>query len=217
MNIIKQLFKENLIQITQNYFVLSNDSDDTNQHQVNDSYDFQWKLVNETKERDTAWAFQKKWYLELYGFKTEENLANFLQTKKVILDAGCSLGYKAAWFAELAPNSCIIGVDYSDGAMYASKHFKDIKNLVYVKGDIANTGLNDSVIDYISCDQVLQHTESPKKTLIEFNRIMNNQGELAVYVYRRKALPRELIDTYFRTESIKISTEHDIYQSNTYL
>jgi len=213
MNIIKQLFKENLIQNTKNYFVLSEDSDDSNQHQVNDSYDFQWKLVNETKERDTAWSFQKKWYLELYGFKTEENLAKFLQTKKVILDAGCGLGYKAAWFAELAPNSCIIGIDYSDGALYASEHFKDIENLVFVKGDIANTGFNNSVIDYISCDQVLQHTESPKKTLIEFNRIMNNQGELAVYVYRKKALPRELIDTYFRTETKKISIEQKVKMS----
>lgn len=60
--------------------------------------------------------------------------------------------------------------------MYASKHFKDIKKLVYLKGDIANTKLNNSVIDYISCDQVLQHTESPKKTLIEFNRIIKNKG-----------------------------------------
>lgn len=68
MNIIKQLFKGNLIQNKKNYFVLSNDA---NQHKVNDSYGFLWKLVNETKDRDAAWTFQKKWYLELYGLKTE--------------------------------------------------------------------------------------------------------------------------------------------------
>lgn len=41
---------------------------------------------------------QKEWYLQLYEFANEKALSEYLQTKHVIYDAGCGLGYKTAWF-----------------------------------------------------------------------------------------------------------------------
>ena len=52
--------------------------------------------------------WQLSWYLELYGFETEEAFGKYLSTKNVILDAGCGLGYKAAWFAKLNPKATVI-------------------------------------------------------------------------------------------------------------
>jgi ubiquinone/menaquinone biosynthesis C-methylase UbiE len=51
----------------------------------------------------------------------------------------------------------------------------------------------------ILCDQVLHHTHSPNLTLKEFSRVLKPGGRLLTYVYRKKALPRELLDDYFRT------------------
>ncbi|MBK7637071.1 MAG: hypothetical protein IPJ13_24470 [Saprospiraceae bacterium] len=51
------------------------------------------------------------------------------------------MGYKAAWLAELAPHAIVIGIDISEAAYIAAKNFYNIKNLYFVKGDIADTKL----------------------------------------------------------------------------
>jgi hypothetical protein len=43
--------------------------------------------------------------------------------------------------------------------------------------------------------------------MIELSRILSPSGELAVYVYAKKALPRELMDDYFRVKTKEISKE----------
>ena len=43
--------------------------------------------------------------------------------------------------------------------------------------------------------------------MIELSRILSSGGELAVYVYAKKALPRELLDDYFRSKTKEISKE----------
>ena len=51
------------------------------------------------------------------------------------------LGYKAAWFARLAPDSLVVCMDFSDAIFSATERYQDYPNIVFVKGDIANTGL----------------------------------------------------------------------------
>jgi ubiquinone/menaquinone biosynthesis C-methylase UbiE len=150
---------------------------------------------------------QKEWYLKLYGFENEEELGKFLKTKKYIFDAGCGLGFKAKWFADLSPDSVVIAMDFSDACIVAAKNYKDIKNLFFIKGDIADTVFLDNSIDYVSCDQVIMHTEIPEETFSELTRITKEDGEFACYVYAKKALPRELIDDYFRVETKNLSNE----------
>lgn len=202
-----QLFKQDVQTLKSNLIVVAAQSEYENQAQNNESYSLQWKMVDEIEEKKKAWAMQKRWYLELYGFKTEENLKAFLQDKQVILDAGCGLGYKAAWFAELAPHATVIAMDFSESVFIASEYYQGVDNLLFARGDIADTGLKSGVVDYVSCDQVLQHTEVPENTLAEFNRILKDSGKLAVYVYRKKALPRELLDTHFREKTKALSYE----------
>ena len=158
-------------------------------------------------EQKKLFEFQKKWYLKLYGFTDEKELRTYLCKKKIILDAGCGLGYKAKWFADLSPDSIVIGMDYSDASYVAAKNYVDTPNLFFVRGDIGNTKIKSSTIDYVSCDQVIHHTENPEKTMIELSRILSSGGELAVYVYAKKALPRELLDDYFRSKTKEISKE----------
>lgn len=207
---ISHLFSNEVQHLKSNLIIVTDSSEHENQSQNNESYSLQWKMVDEIEEKKKAWAMQKRWYLELYGFKTEANLKSFLTDKQVILDAGCGLGYKAAWFAELAPHATVIGMDFSESVYISSEYFQTHENLLFVRGDIADTGLKDNVIDYVSCDQVLQHTEVPENTLAEFNRILNPAGKLAVYVYRKKALPRELLDTHFREKTKELSYQEKL-------
>ena len=89
-------------------------------------------------------------------------------------------------------------MDFSDAAQIAAKIYIDLPNLFFVQGDIAHTTFGDGSIDYVSCDQVIHHTENPEQTFAELTRITSAVGEFACYFYAKKALPRELLDDYFR-------------------
>ena len=174
-------------------------SGDKNQQQTNEMFSEKWEKVEEQDVMQSAQKFQLQWHMPLYGFKDEKDLSYFLSSKRIIIDAGCGLGYKSAWFAQLAPSSTVIGIDFSESISIAANRYKDIKNLYFVRGDIAKTGLLPNSIDYILCDQVIHHTENPEKTFSHLASLLKKDGEFACYVYAKKALPRELLDEYFRT------------------
>ena len=71
-------------------------------------------------------------------------------------------------------------------------------NSGFIKGDIAKTNIKPNSIDYVSCDQVIHHTEKPDETFAHLSNITKPNGEFACYVYAKKALPRELLDSHFR-------------------
>lgn len=205
---VKELFKDNII-ITDNFITVQKDADNTeaNQQQTQDIFSDKWVEADEYKNINKLYEFQFEWFLSLYGFKSEEKLAAYLATKKTIIDTGCGLGYKAAWFARLAPHATVLGVDISDAINVAAKNFKQYPNLFFFRGDIANTGLKDGVIDFTVCDQVIMHTEVPEQTFKHLSDITSPGGEFACYVYSKKALPRELVDDYFRKATHTISKE----------
>jgi SAM-dependent methyltransferase len=208
MQNIKKLFKTD-VTIKGNFITLSTyvDSLENNQDQTKDIFSEKWVQADDYKNIEKLYEFQFDWFLSLYGFSSEEDLKDYLLDKKVIIDTGCGLGYKAAWFAKLAPHAIVLGVDISDSIFVAAKNFKDLNNLYFFNGDIANTGLKDGVVDFTVCDQVIMHTEVPEQTFKHLCNITSDGGEFACYVYSKKALPRELIDTYFREATHKISSD----------
>lgn len=205
---VKLLFKEK-ITIEGNFIVLDSQAEKTasNQQQTQDIFSEKWVEADEYKNIDKLYNFQFEWFLKLYGFESEKKLAEYLATKKTIIDTGCGLGYKAAWFAKLAPHAIVLGVDISDAINVAAKNFKEYTNLFFFRGDIANTGLKDNVIEFTVCDQVIMHTEIPEKTFKHLSAVTSPSGEFACYVYSKKALPRELVDDYFRNATHNINKE----------
>lgn len=194
---IKNLFTEE-VTVKGNLIYLQSESSFENQQQTNDVFSEKWKKVDEKDSLDKLYEFQYDWYFKLYGFEGKEGLREFLTNKKVIFDAGCGLGYKAALFAELAPSSTVIGMDFSDSAIIAAEKYAHLPNLYFIQGDIAASKLKSGSIDYVSCDQVIMHTENPEKTFQHLSSLLKRDGEFACYVYSKKALPRELVDDYFR-------------------
>ena len=187
------------VQFNGNIINIKQEVSPNNQQQTSEAFSEKWTQYETSNEKNKVYDMQKQWYLKLYGFKSEDCLANFLKTKKYILDAGCGLGYKAKWFADLSPNSIVIAMDISDACEIAAKNYKDTKNLFFIRGDIANTPFIDNSIDYVSCDQVIMHTQVPENTFKELVRVMKQDGEFSCYVYVKKALPRELLDEHFRS------------------
>lgn len=195
------------VQLTGNYASLIESSGDTNQQQTNEVFSEKWDKYASTDELETFYAFQREWYLKLYGFADEAALAAHLEGCELILDAGCGLGYKAAWFARLAPHALVVGMDFSAAAEQAAGLYPELDNLVFLRGDIARTPFRDGAVDYVSCDQVIMHTEDPEATFAELARITAADGQFACYFYAKKALPRELVDDYFRVHCKEVSTE----------
>ncbi len=178
-----------------------------NQVQTSDIFSDKWVEAAEYDSIEKMYSFQLDWFLKLYGFETKEKLVSFLKDKHTIIDTGCGLGYKAAWFAELAPHAVVLGTDISDAIDVALKNYAHVPNLFFFRGDIANTGLKNGVIDFTVCDQVIMHTEEPEITFKHLSDITSAKGEFACYVYSKKALPRELVDDYFRKATHEIPND----------
>lgn len=209
---IESVFREP-IKFNGNFVDLIDTISEENQAQTSDVFSEKWTSYAENvdaKEQQKLWDFQKQWYLKLYGFKDEQDLAMFLQKQKVIFDAGCGLGYLSEWFATLSPHSVIIAMDISESVVVAAQKYKKYKNIYFIKGDIANTPFKDSIVDYVSCHAVIMHTEKPEVTFCELSRVLKpvgvaGGGGFSCYVYAKKALPRELVDDYFRIKCKDIS------------
>lgn len=204
---LSELF-EREFEIEGNFISLDRQSQSLNQQQTNDAFSDKWSSYVESKEKERLYQFQREWYLTLYGFACEDELREHLSGCQTIFDAGCGLGYKAAWLAELAPHALVIGMDFSAAAKQAAETYSSHSNLFFVQGDIAVTGFHGGVFDYVNCDQVIMHTENPEVTTAELVRISRKpKGEIACYFYAKKALPRELLDDHFRIACSELSRE----------
>jgi SAM-dependent methyltransferase len=197
---LREILVEPTLDLQGNFVCRCEMSQHPNQQHTNAAFSEKWQKYESSAEKEYLYQFQREWYLRLYGFETEQNLASYLASKSIIFDAGCGLGYKAAWFAQLAPHALVVGMDFSDAAVHAAQAYSELKNLFFIRGDIADTGFRRGSVDYVSCDQVIMHTEDPVATFSELARITDStRGEFACYFYAKKALPRELLDDHFRS------------------
>ncbi|WP_420580226.1 class I SAM-dependent methyltransferase [Reichenbachiella sp.] len=202
---IAKIFEGDIV-VKSNFIEFQADSNKKNQAQTNTIFSEKWEKVDEGGEIEDISKDQKIWFLSLYGFADELELSEYLKDKEVILDAGCGLGYKTAWLADLAPNSLVIGMDYSEAAAIAARNYRHVKNAYFIQGNIADTRILPDSIDFTLCDQVIMHTEKPDFTFSHLTDITKSGGEFACYVYAKKALPRELIDDHFRIHTHNIDS-----------
>lgn len=132
---IENLFINNLSKVG-NVYIASKESLIKNQAQTNEVFSEKWGKYDKEKIaiQEKSFNFQKKWYLDLYGFENENDLKKYLKDKDVILDAGCGLGYKAKWFAELSPTTLVLAMDYSDAIFHAEKKIPSLFKYSIYKG-----------------------------------------------------------------------------------
>lgn len=195
----KIIIDKNLVRLKNINSTKDNEKGPENQRQTNNAFSEKWSNAseNELTNDETFIKFSKDWFLKLYGFSSEKELKSLLNGK-TILDAGCGIGFKTSWISNLASDSLMVGMDLSDSVYTAAKNYNQYKNLFFIQGNIANTEFKDNSFDLIICDQVLMHTENPQTTLSHLSKKLKPGGIFLFYFYTRKALPRELIDDFFR-------------------
>ena len=198
-----------LRKIEQNLFRNPVPTESPEVRQTRESFSAKWEMLEHGGDAfSRLLPIQRRWYLEKYGFDSESDFQRFLARCGIVVDAGTGNGAKAAWFAQLCPEALIVAIDLSDSLVAAANHYQHVPNLVFVQSDIACMDfLRDGVVDYVSCDEVIHHTRVPKDTFSELLRVLAPGGHLSCYVYRRKALPRELLDEEFRQRCRHLRSE----------
>jgi SAM-dependent methyltransferase len=139
-----------------------------------------------------------RWILTRNGFGDAGGLAAYLADKSRILDAGCGNGRVTALLQRYAPEgSEIVGVDLH-AAEVARDNLAALPNVSVREGDLLGDLSELGEFDFIYCQEVLHHTGDPQAALENLASLLSEGGEIAVYVYRRKAPVREFTDDYLR-------------------
>jgi SAM-dependent methyltransferase/uncharacterized protein YbaR (Trm112 family) len=171
---------------------------------TSDSFSVKWDAFREA-DRERSYAFQHRWYLERYGFDGEDALADFLRGRQTILDAGCGLGRDVARYARLS-DAEVVGIDLSD-AVFRARREVDGPRTHFLRADILAPPFRPRTFDLVVADQVIHHTPDCPRAFRTLAELVRPGGQIAAYVYRRKALVRELADTHVRDVTTRMSPE----------
>jgi SAM-dependent methyltransferase/uncharacterized protein YbaR (Trm112 family) len=169
------------------------------------SFGAKWVWYRE-EEKDQLADFQCRWFDERFGFDGERALASFLEDKRRVLDAGTGPGLTAARCARLS-DARVVGMDLSDSVTAARQRHSEQSNLDYVQGDILNPPFAPASFDFVVADQVLHHTPDCVRAFHAMAQLVAPGGQIAVYVYRKKALLRELADEHIIDMTSRLSFE----------
>ena len=98
----------------------------------------------------------------------------------------------------IGENSEIVGVDLT-AAHVAEENLSLYQNVSTYQKDLLDD-LNDlGKFDFIYCQEVLHHTADPKKAFLNLCSQLSVDGEIAIYVYKKKAPMREHADDMIRS------------------
>lgn len=167
---------------------------------------FSWKWQRAQNYRSSTLGHYLKWYLDRYGFSTEENLTNFLANKKKILDAGTAHGRDAEMYARNS-SATVFGIDISYGVRNAYRDLGHVLNLHFVQADLTHLPFPERFFDFIGCDQVIHHTPNTRESLRHLVTRLAPGGHITFYVYKKKGPVREFCDDYIRGRTVHMRPE----------
>jgi SAM-dependent methyltransferase len=142
----------------------------------------------------------EKWLLPRYGWTDQKAYVEFMNTKSIMLDAGCGLGREALRMVQANPQAQIIGLELSECVDEAARHARNrgVANVFYIQADLTAPPLKHSSFDFIISEGVLHHTPNTEQAFRALVPLLTSGGEIAFYVYRKKAPIREYADDYIR-------------------
>lgn len=171
-----------------------------------EAFSAKWRKHHKNHQAKDWINFQKKWFLERYGWKTESNFKKFLNTKNKILDAGTGIG-NSAKFLSLNPDADVFALDASDSVDFAYEKYGKLPNVHFLQADLRQLPFSKKFFDYIYSDQVLHHTKNTGTSFKYLTKFLTNSGHISIYVYNKKAPVREYVDDYIRKTTVKMSVE----------
>lgn len=171
------------------------------QGQTRNTFGFKWENFPIVGEERPALAKGED-RITRNGWTVEE-FDEWVNGKRV-LDAGCGMGWYTDFLSEHNPDGEVYGVDIAEKAI---KKGHELENGHLLVGDIADLRFPDETFDYIACEEVIQHTPDPERTLNHLVTKLKPGGTYTMYIYKRKPLLREMADTVIREETTEMSIE----------
>ena len=115
-----------------------------------------------------------------------------LKTDPAILELGCGPGVTNMYLSRYVKTKTMIGIDTDRESIRqgqtTAKHLK-IKNLSFIRASATDLPLRDALLDFILCQEVIEHVPNPDKLLEESNRVLRNQGKLLITTPTSKLAP----------------------------
>jgi SAM-dependent methyltransferase len=146
------------------------------------------------------------WILARNGFRGIKDAEARLAGYRRILDAGCGNGRVTALLASLAPAASVTAIDLVDLAA-ARRNTAKFGNVELRRVNLRRSLRGLGRFDFIYCQEVLHHTGDAARGFRNLAAILAPGGKLAIYVYRRKAPARELMDDHVRNRIAGMSYE----------
>jgi arsenite methyltransferase len=183
--------------------------DDQEKKQTSECFSYKWGR-KETYDSDAMKQKAYRWLIERY-FGDEEERNKFVAKSKGkrILDAGCGSGFSASvLFGKDLNNMEYLGVDLSESLKTAQERFQELGlQGNFMRESIATMKLGKK-FDIIFCEGVLHHTSNPFQSLRNLVFHLDTNGIIMFYVYRKKAVIRELVDDLIRGKLKDLSNEN---------
>jgi len=147
------------------------------------------------------------WILNRNGFKNGKFFSQYLKGEKRILDAGCGNGRVTALLRKYASKDTeIVGIDVAPVSI-AEKNLRTrglFQNVKFFEKDLLGNLKDLGKFDFIYCQEVLHHTANPQKAFHNLCALLEKDGEIAIYVYKKKAPVREFVDDFIREKISKL-------------
>lgn len=138
------------------------------------------------------------WILSRNGFDTPAALSGWLNGARRVLDAGCGNGRVTALLRQYAhPRVEIVGIDLV-AARVAAENLLGAPNVFFEEADLLGDLRSLGQFEIIYCQEVLHHTGDPRRAFLNLVDRLTPDGEIAIYVYKRKAPVREYVDDFVR-------------------
>ena len=177
-----------------------------------------WKNYHKSLQAKKWYNFQKRWFLERFGWKSLANFNKFLKTRHNVLDAGTGIGNSAKLFSA-NQDTQVFAIDASNSIEFAYKKYGLKLNIHYVQADLRNLPFKKKFFDFICSDQVLHHTNNTATSFKILTKYLKKNGLISIYVYNKKGPIREFVDDFIREKTTKMSEKECIEFSKemTYL
>ena len=141
-----------------------------------------------------------QWIMRRNGFDDPQTFAGWFQQQSAILDAGCGNGRITKLIASATDDKVrIVGVDLVAHNV-ASQNLASFKNVEIFQGDLLGELNFLGRFSLIYCQEVLHHTPDPRSAFLNLASLLDDQGEIAIYVYKKKGPLREFADDYIREQ-----------------
>jgi SAM-dependent methyltransferase len=147
------------------------------------------------------------WITNRNGFHSSSDVTEWLLPRKRVLDAGCGNGRVTHLLRRyMRPDAELLGIDFSSHEI-ATNNFGDLPNTDFQFADLMQNLSHLGTFDLIYCQEVLHHTQDPQKAFRNLTEILTPKGEIAIYVYKKKAEIREFSDDFIRDRIKDLSYE----------